>query len=181
MHALRRSCPLLGLVIIALLPLGAARAAGVEIGEAAPEFSLPSLHAHAEPIHLAAFRGRVLYVDFWSAWCAPCRRAMPGLNALRDELPRDQFELISVNVDAVTADARSVLEQIPVSHPVAVDAARQASASYGVDVLPAGYLVDRDGIVRKVFTGLDAENIGGLRRSVLALVRSEGEALDSQQ
>jgi cytochrome c biogenesis protein CcmG, thiol:disulfide interchange protein DsbE len=177
MHALRRSCPLVGLVIFALLPAGAARAVVAEIGQPAPQFSLPSLQAGAEPIHLAAFRGRVVYVDFWSAWCAPCRRAMPELNALRDELPRDLFEVISVNVDAVTADARRVLEQTPVSHPVAVDAARQTSARYGVDVLPVGFLIDREGILRNVVSGLDAEDIGKLRRSVLALMKSEGEAV----
>jgi cytochrome c biogenesis protein CcmG, thiol:disulfide interchange protein DsbE len=177
MHALRRSGPLVGLVMIALLPAGAARAVVAEIGQPAPQFSLPSLHAGIEPIHLTAFRGRVVYVDFWSAWCAPCRRAMPGLNALRDELPREHFELISVNVDAMTADARRVLEQIPLSHPVAVDAARQASARYGVDVLPAGFLIDRDGILRAVISGPDAEDIGKLRRSVLALMDLQGEAV----
>jgi cytochrome c biogenesis protein CcmG, thiol:disulfide interchange protein DsbE len=175
MHALIRCSPLLGLMMTLLLPSGAAWAVTAEVGQQAPDLSLPSIHAGAEPIHLAEYRGKIVYIDFWSAWCAPCRRTMPELNALRDELSRDQFEIISVNIDAVTADGRRFLEQVPVDHPVAADAAGQASARYGVKAVPAGFLIDRAGVVRKVVTGTAAEDIGQLRTSVSLLI--EGDAI----
>jgi peroxiredoxin len=175
MHALKRCSPLVGLVIALLLPSGAGWAVTAEVGQQAPHWSLPSIHPDADPIHLAEYRGKVVYLDFWSAWCAPCRRTMPELNALRDELHREGFEVISVNVDAVTADGRRFLEQVPVDHPVAVDAAGQVSARYGVQFLPAAVLIDRDGVVRKVITGTAAEDIGRLRTSVSLLI--EGDAI----
>jgi peroxiredoxin len=173
MHALVRCSPLWGSLIILLLPFGAVRAVTAEVGEQAPHLSLPSIHADADPIHLADYRGKVVYLDFWSAWCAPCRRYMPELNALRDELSRDQFEVISVNIDAVTADGRRFLEQVPVDHPVAADAAGQASARYGVKAVPAGFLIDRDGVVRKVVLGAAAADIGQLRTSVSLLIEGD--------
>lgn len=175
MHALVRCTPVLGLVITLLLPSGAGWAVTAEVGQQAPHLSLPSIHAGADPIHLAEYRGKVVYIDFWSAWCAPCRRTVPELNALREELSRDQFEIISVNIDAVTADGRRFLERVPVDHPVAADAAGQASARYGVKAVPAGFLLDRDGVVRKVVTGAAAEDIGKLRTSVSLLI--EGDAI----
>jgi cytochrome c biogenesis protein CcmG, thiol:disulfide interchange protein DsbE len=173
MHALARCRPLLGLMIALSTSLSAAWAVTAEVGEPAPDFSLPSIHAHADPVHLAAYRGKVVYLDFWSAWCAPCRRSMPELNALRNQLPRDGFEVISVNIDAVVADARRFLEQVPVAHPVAVDAARQASARYGVVTVPAGILIDRTGTVREVFTGAAAEDIARLRARVAPLIEGD--------
>jgi cytochrome c biogenesis protein CcmG, thiol:disulfide interchange protein DsbE len=175
MHALGRCSLIVGLVVALLLPSGAARAVTAVVGQQAPQFSLPSIFFDADPIHLAEHRGKVVYIDFWSAWCAPCRRAMPELNALRGELSRDQFEVISVNIDAVTADARRFLEQVPVDHPVAADAAGQALARYGVKAVPAGFLLDRDGVVRLVITGTAAEDIGQLRTSVSLLI--EGDAI----
>jgi peroxiredoxin len=173
MHALARCGPLWGLMIALSTSLSAAWAVTAEVGEPAPDFSLPSIHAHADPVHLAAYRGKVVYLDFWSAWCSPCRRSMPELNALRNQLPRDGFEVVSVNIDVVVADARRFLEQVPVAHPVAVDAAGQASARYGVVTVPAGILIDRTGVVREVFTGAAAEDTARLRARVVPLIEGD--------
>ena len=170
MHALARCSPLWGLLLILLAPPGSAWSVSAVVGEPAPEFSLPSIHSNSESIQLSEFRGKVVYLDFWSAWCASCRRAMPELDALRRQLPRDQFEIISVNVDAVSADGRRFLEQFPVSHPVAVDAARYAAARYGVVTLPMAFLIDRDGVLQEVIQGVAVEDAGPLRARLLLLI-----------
>jgi peroxiredoxin len=175
MHALVRCGPLLGLFIALSTSLSAAAAVTAGVNDQAPDFSLPSIHSHADPIRLAAYRGKVVYVDFWSAWCVPCRRSIPELNALREQLPRDRFEVISVNIDVVVADARRFLEQVPVAHPVAVDAAGQAAARYGVVTVPAGFLIDQAGVVREIFTGGAAEDTARLRERVVPLI--EGDAI----
>ncbi len=150
---------LTGLVRFCVLLLCPAGAIAVDVGERAPEFALPAIAANAQPIKLSDYQGKVVYLDFWSSWCGPCRRAMPQLSELRDAHSRDRFEVVAVNVDAVTDDGRQFLKRVPVSYPVAADAAGSSAERYGVSALPAAFLIDGQGIVRQVFRGKQVEDI----------------------
>ncbi len=147
-----------GLVRFCVLFLLPPVALAVDVGERAPEFTLPAIYSDAPPIKLSAYQGKVVYLDFWSSWCAPCRRAMPQLSDLRDIHSRDRFEVVAINVDAVTDDGRQFLKQVPVSYPVAADASGSAAERYGVSALPAAFLIDAQGIVQRVFRGKQVED-----------------------
>lgn len=191
MHAVVRQAPLLGLVFLLLAPPGLAGAVTAEVGElgqqeagqqeagqrqvgrAAPDLSLPALRSNAEPIDLADHRGKVVFVDFWSSWCAPCRRAMPRLDALRREFRRDGFEVIGVNVDLEPDAARRFLERTRVDYPLAADPGGEAANRFGVAVLPALVVVDRRGIVQHALTGRALEAPGLLRSTLQDLLAEE--------
>jgi peroxiredoxin len=173
MHAV--ACgPYLGLVLILLAPFSSIWAVTAEVGKPAPQFSLPALHSESSSVELADYRGKVVYLDFWSAWCAPCRRAMPQLDALRRELPRADFEVLGINVDAETADGRAVLDKLGVSYPVAADAGGAAAARFGVEAVPAVFVIDRSGVVRHVARGKTVEEVGELRTLLLRLIEEQG-------
>ncbi len=150
---------LTGLVRFCVLLLCPAGAMAVDVGERATEFTLPAISSKAQPIELSDYRGKVLYLDFWSSWCGPCRRAMPQLSELRDAHSRDRFEVVAVNVDAVTDDGRQFLKRVPVSYPIAADAAGSSAERYGVSVLPAAFLIDGQGVVRRIFRGKEVEDM----------------------
>ncbi len=174
MHAVARNGPLLGLVLSLLLPLCSAWAVTAAVGQPAPEISLPSIRSDDESIRLSDHRGKVVLLDFWSSWCAPCRRAMPHLDALREEFPRNDFEVIAVNVDPVIADGRRFLEQVSVSYPVAADTAAVTAERYGVATLPVSFLIDRAGVVRHVFRGSGTEEVDRLRATLEKLIGGGG-------
>ena len=96
------------LALVALAPL-AARAVGE--GEPAPSFSAKSL-AGDGMVSLDAYRGKVVYLDFWASWCAPCQAALPALEKLRKEFPADQFQVVAVNVDTDTEKALRLVEHL---------------------------------------------------------------------
>ena len=97
---------------------------------------------------------------------------MPHLEALRREFPATEFEVIGVNVDPELADGRRVLEQLAVSYPVAADPEGRVAARFGVTVLPAGVLIDRDGVVRERHVGQPPDP-GRLRATLLELLAGE--------
>src|SRR5213079_1589010 len=66
----------IALLLAAILQAGAALSVGA--GDAAPVFVLPT--ASGETVALDKLRGRLVYVDFWASWCAPCRRSFPWMN-----------------------------------------------------------------------------------------------------
>ena len=74
----------------------------------------PSHAAHAtDPLDLAAFRGQVVYLDFWASWCAPCLESFPFLNHLQQTLGPQGLTIVAVNLDRTRADAERFLQ----SHP----------------------------------------------------------------
>ena len=148
-------------------------AAALEPGAAAPEFSLPSVLAADGRVALGDHAGKVLYVNFWSAWCAPCREALPSLVALREAYPRERFEVIGINVDPLPDAARRVLGRAGARFPNASDADAESATMYGVEAVPAAFVVGADGIVRDVRRGPLGGDITALEMRLGALIESE--------
>ncbi len=148
-----RLCLLMGL----LCPVAAL---GVVVGERAPQFPLPSMDATAPPVSLAEYRGKVVYLNFLSAWCAPCRDAMPALAALRQRFPIKALEIIGINVDPAPEAGRRALATLDFRYPTASDPAADSAIIYGVETLPAAFIVDAEGIVRHVQRGAGQKDIG---------------------
>ena len=146
-------------------------AAGVQVGESAPQISLPLLTDDTgEVLSLDSLRGKVVYLDFWASWCGPCRLSFPQLEALRQELGPRGFEVLAVNVDEFAPDALRFLEDMSVSYPVVRDGAGETPALYGILGMPTGFLIDRAGTVRLIHQGYRKSDGAALREEIIALL-----------
>lgn len=154
---------------LAILP-ALSEAAPVQEGETAPAFALPSLTESGRTIELASLRGKVVYVDFWASWCGPCRISFPMIDDIREELGERGFEVVAVNVDEYEEDALGFLEELPVSYLVVRDASGSTPEAYGILGMPTGFLIDRDGTIRKVHQGFRKSDGAKLRNEVLELL-----------
>lgn len=146
-------------------------AAGVQVGQSAPPISLPLLAADSPAVlTLDSLRGKVVYLDFWASWCGPCRVSFPQLEALRQELGPQGFEVLAVNVDEFEPDALRFLEEVTVTYPVVRDGAGETPATYGILGMPTGYLIDRRGTVRLVHQGYRKSDGAALREEIIELL-----------
>jgi len=147
--------------VVFLLQLAPVTSLAAEVGSFVPEFSLPSLHDPGENVVLSTIRssnrGKLIYVDFWSAWCKPCRDKMPQLDELRADY--DSLEVIGVNVDPLVTDAIRFLSEYPVEYPIALDMTGETARSFGVETLPVGFLIDQQGVVRSITKSADNNEI----------------------
>ena len=162
-------CRCLLAILLLCVPLSG-QGAGVSAGQEAPGFELPRLAGEAGALALTDLRGKVVYVDFWASWCGPSRLSFPQLQVLHEEFGSLGFEVLAVNVDEFEPDALQFLEEIPVTYPVVRDASGATSAAYGVLGMPTGYLIDRQGIVRKVHQGFRKSDGVKLRREIVELL-----------
>jgi thiol-disulfide isomerase/thioredoxin len=96
---------------------------------------------------LADFKGKVVLLNLWATWCAPCREEMPALDRLQAELGGPRFEVVALSVDQQGAQiARKFFAEAGVkSLALYVDPSAQAAFKLGAAGLPASLLVDASG------------------------------------
>ncbi len=119
--------------------------------EPARDFTL-QLHEGGQ-VDLLGLRGRVVMVDFWASWCAPCRQEAPALEQAYRDYAGSDVEFIGVNIWDLADNAATYLEEFEVSYPNGVDEDGQIAIDYGVKGIPEKFFIDRNGIVRQKFVG----------------------------
>ena len=96
---------------------------------------------------LADYRGKVVLVNFWATWCAPCREEMPALDTLQREMGGPDFQIVTIatgrNAPARIADFFA--ETGVTALPTLMDPRQQLARDMGVVGLPVSVLIDRDG------------------------------------
>ena len=148
-------------------------ALALEDGDRAPSFAAPNLNGKGT-VELSKYRGKVVYLDFWASWCAPCLKAIPEVEKMRGEFPTSDFQVIAVNLDQKTKKALRFLEKHPVGYPSASDPKGRLPGQYGVETMPTSYLIDREGIIRYVHRGFERGDSSILRAEIRALMKTKG-------
>lgn len=141
------------------------------VGEAPPPLAAERL-AGPDAVSLSELRGRVVVVDFWASWCRPCRAIMPTLSSLHTEHHDEGLTVLGVAREPTSRIMR-VLEHSPVSYTVARDTGGTL-ARYGVRAIPTVVVIDRRGLVREVFVGVDGDDLGRIERLVTTLLAEPG-------
>jgi cytochrome c biogenesis protein CcmG, thiol:disulfide interchange protein DsbE len=122
------------------------------IGKAAPEFVLTTIQN--AKVELKEFRGKMLLLDFWATWCEPCQREIVILQEFANEFPEE------VSLLAITSEDRdavvSFMERSGKTFPIAFDENSRCANQYGVSAIPHLVVIDQQGIVQRVFVGLEA-------------------------
>ncbi len=96
---------------------------------------------------ISEWRGRVVLLNLWATWCAPCRKEMPDLAKLQRLLGGDDFEVVAISVDrkGAEASARFLIEAQATSLALYIDRSARILNPLGAIGLPATYLIDRQG------------------------------------
>jgi thiol-disulfide isomerase/thioredoxin len=133
------------------------------VGQQAPEFELPS---GAGAVRLSALRGKVVFVDFWTSWCGPCKQSFPWLNEMQARYRAHGLEVVGVNVDARRTDADSFLAQIPARFTIAFDGRGDTPERYAAAGMPTSFLIDRSGTIVATHTGFRNEDKRDLESAI---------------
>lgn len=104
--------------------------------------------ALADGLDLSAYRGKVVYLDFWASWCTPCRRSFPWLDELVRQFGKYNLVVIGVNVDQSNELARKFLDDTPADFPIVYDPQGTIATTYKIIGMPSAVLIDRTGQVR---------------------------------
>ncbi len=131
-------------------PVTAQAAGGLPFARASMPRQLPELRftdAAGNALSMKDFRGRMVLLNIWATWCAPCREEMPALDRLQAQLGGSEFEVLALSVDQQGAEpVQKFFSEVGIKtlerH---IDPTAQAAFKLGVVGLPATLLVDRQG------------------------------------
>jgi len=127
---------------------------GPAVGDAAPDFQLSDLDGRT--LQLSDYRGKVVVLNFWATWCAPCVQEMPSLNRLVETLGPRGVAVLAVSVDDDEQALRQFVAKNQLKMAVLRDPNGKVSASYQTFQYPETYILDRQGrLVQKVIGGED--------------------------
>ena len=136
------------------------------IGQPAPSFKLPDLNG--DEISLEELRGKIVLLDFWASWCAPCRMTMPVVEGLSREYENDMV-LLAVNMGEAKDSVENYVYNEGISARILLDEKRTVSAVYGIRAIPMNVIIDRSGVVRHVYTGYDPRMASQMRAQIESL------------
>lgn len=122
------------------------RRTGTEIGNLAPDFTLPD--TSGKMISLKNYRGKWVMLVFWDIYCSSCRAQMSQLQIYFNNKP-DNLEVISVNIGEVTEDQLlSMLKSRGITYPVLMDRSQDVAVEYRISVYPTAFMIDVEGVIR---------------------------------
>ena len=101
----------------------------------------------------------------------PCRETLPALEQLRDEYPDERFEVVSVSLDQDPRDAMALLSMLDIDMPVLSDPASSLVELYGIDLLPAGFLIDPEGVIQFEHQGIEAASLDAMKDKLAVLLK----------
>jgi peroxiredoxin len=135
-------------------------------GDTAPDFTITT--DQGKTITRDNFGGKLLVLNFWATWCAPCIEELPTLNAFQREFAPQGVVVLGISIDRNERLYRQFLTRARISFPTARDPEADISASYGTFQIPETYIIDRSGkVVEKLISNqnwLDPDLVARVRR-----------------
>lgn len=123
----------------------------VSIGQKAPDFILTDIQGNKH--HLSDYKGQGVFLNFWGTWCRPCATEMPYINQQYSQYKTKGVQVLAVNVSESNLAVNRFATGLNLHFPIVIDKDGQVQAAYGIDPLPATFLIDKQGYVVKYYTG----------------------------
>ena len=132
-----------------------------------------------EVVDLAAMKGRVVLVNFWATWCAPCVEEMPALSRLRERLAPRGFEVLAVNQGEMPARVTAFTQRSGLDVRVVLDREKSVAKAWKVRALPTTFVVDAKGRIRLHAEG-ELDTGPALEAAIAPLLPRERQATASR-
>lgn len=138
------------------------------LNKPAPAFSRAGLGN--ERVDLTAMRGKVVLLNFWATWCAPCQIEMPKFEQWQDKYKNDGLAIVGVSMDDDAEPVKGLVRKLRVNYPVVMGDEKLGLAYGGVLGLPVTYLIDRKGVIRARFQG--TTNLDTMEKTIRQLLQN---------
>jgi len=125
---------------------------GTRIGELAPDFNGTTLEG--DTVRLSDLRGKTVLINVFASWCGPCQLEMPHLVQLSNELDQDEVVFVGLNLQENPDSVTTFRDEFGIDFPLVLNEDGQLTNGLYTPIgLPTSWFIDREGVVRYVFSG----------------------------
>ncbi|MDF2692531.1 MAG: thioredoxin family protein [Labilithrix sp.] len=139
-----------------------------EVGKAAPDLSIQSLNGKGK-ISLDSTQGKILVVDFWATWCAPCKASFPKLEELSKKVG-DKVEVVGISVDDEKTGVLDFAKENGATFAIGWDEGHAIAERWKVKNMPTTFIVDGSGKVRFIHAGYHDGETKEMEKELASLV-----------
>ncbi len=137
------------------------------VDKEAPDFTLKTFDGK-KTVTLKDLRGKVVIVDFWASWCAPCKKSLPELDQLDAAL--EDVVILAINIDDKSENALEFIDELGLNLTCLFDKDKKVVEAYGVSAMPSALLIDKKGMVRYAYSGYTKEHLDVVKKHIKALL-----------
>jgi peroxiredoxin len=123
----------------------------VAVGNEAPDFVLTDMQGNKH--QLSDYKGKGVFLNFWGTWCKPCETEMPYINNQYHQFKDQGVEVLAVDINESNLAVNQFAARHSLDFPIMIDKDKTVMNAYGIDPLPATFLIDKNGKVIKYHTG----------------------------
>jgi len=120
-------------------------------GALAPAFELQN--ENGEMVSLDQYRGKLVFLNFWATWCAPCVDEIPDMMALNSQFEGRPFQMLAISVDTDWQMVNDFYAEHGFDLPTLLDPGRQVASDYRATGYPETFLIDGDGVIARKYIG----------------------------
>jgi cytochrome c biogenesis protein CcmG, thiol:disulfide interchange protein DsbE len=149
-------------------------------GAVAPDFVVTAMDG--SQVSVSDYRGKIVLLNVWATWCAPCREEMPSMQRLYDDLSRDDFEILAVSIDApfgetdifgrAGGDLVGFAQELGLTFPLMKNHAGDIQRVYQTTGVPESFVIDKEGVIFKKVAGSTSWDAPANKELILRLLGS---------
>lgn len=151
------------------------QAAGLETRAPTAAPALQAVDLQGQTKTLVDYRGKVVLLNFWAAWCPPCRREMPSMERLRQKMAGRPLEIVAIDSAEPIEDVRAFLATLKLEFPILLDPEGENTRRWKVYALPTTFLLDGEGRIRYVLKGGAEWDEGEALQAIEGLLTETGK------
>jgi thiol-disulfide isomerase/thioredoxin len=102
---------------------------------------------------LSDFKGKIVFLNFWTTWCPTCRIEMPSMEKLHQKLKNKDFAMVTINLQESASQVKAFFEEFKLTFTALLDSTGEVSASFGIRAIPTTYILDKTGRIIGLVSG----------------------------
>jgi len=102
---------------------------------------------NGRPVSLSEFRGKVVFLNFWTTWCYACRIEMPDMEKLHQKFKNKDFAMVTVNLQESTSQVKQFFKDLNLTFTALLDSGGEVGAHFMITAIPTTFILNKQGII----------------------------------
>jgi thiol-disulfide isomerase/thioredoxin len=100
---------------------------------------------NGQNVSLSEFKGKIVFLNFWTTWCPTCRIEMPSMEKLHQKLKNKDFAMVTINLQESASQVKAFFKEFKLTFTALLDSGGEVGASFGIRAIPTTFILDKTG------------------------------------